>query len=284
MEKSVETSSIDELILIGDDQIIIMDYEKSTAGNKHINWQLKSSEIKGLPDSMLRYFNTLDDAKSVENDSKILISSSGGGVVLVDRKTKESLFYSRSPNAHSVEYLPNDRIAVALSTAEKGNSIELYDVNQSDVPLYTDSLYSGHGVTWNESRGLLYALGYDQLRAYSLENWDSENPELNLVREWTLPETGGHDLFAPTENNLLLSSNESVWEFDLDSEQFAPFQPIANEKQVKSVYVDETTKEIVYTKGEVSWWTHNVYFLNPEKVVEVPEMKLYKVRIIKKSN
>jgi hypothetical protein len=64
---------------------------------------------------------------------------------------------------------------------------------------FMDSLYSGHGVTWNESQDLLYALSYDQLRAYSLKNWDSKNPGLSLVSEWTLPETGGHDLFAPTE-------------------------------------------------------------------------------------
>lgn len=283
MQQLVKQSSIHEIILVGEDQVMIMDYEKSTPTNKHINWQLKSSEIQGLPDSLHKYFTTLDDAKSVDNDSKLLISASSGGVVLVDRETKECLFYSKATNAHSVEYLPNDRIVVALSTGSGGNSVQLYDANQSDVPLFTDSLYSGHGVTWNEERGLLYALGFDKMRAYSLKNWDAQHPELTLEHEWELPEIGGHDLFAPTANNLLISTNKAVWEFDLSKEQFTPFQAIATEENVKSVYFDEETTEIVYTKGEVSWWTHQVHLLNPEKRFNVPEIKLYKIRVIKKT-
>lgn len=273
-------SSIREIILVGDDKVIIIDYAKSSPEKKHISWELKACEIIGLPDSLQGYFNTMDDAKSVENNTKLLISSSGGGVVLVDRETKKCLFYAKAPNAHSVEYLPNDRIAVALSTAEGGNRIEVYDVHQSDVPLYSDSLFSGHGVTWNKEQERLYALGYDKLRAYSLDDWASEKPALKLEQEWTLPATGGHDLFAPSSNQLLLSTSKEVWAFNIQEERFSPFEPIADVENVKSIYFNEETKEVIYTKGEISWWTHQVHFLNPEKTLPVPEMKLYKIRVI----
>jgi hypothetical protein len=71
-----------------------------------------------------------------------------------------------------------------------------------------------------------------------------------------------------------------VWKFDINTEQFSPFQPIANEENVKSIYFNEETNEVAYTKGEISWWTHQVHFLNPEKVIQVPEMNLYKIRVI----
>ncbi|GEM_PF-7085002 len=39
--------------------------------------------------------------------------------------------------------------------------------------------------------------------------------------------------------------------------------------------------ELVYTKGEISWWTHNIYFINPEKRLIIPDINIYKVRVIK---
>lgn len=275
-------SKVHEIILAGDDRVIIIDYEHSTESNKKITWQLKTSEIIGLPDSVQRYFKTIDDAKSVDADKRLLISASSGGVVLVDRETKKCLFYAHAPMAHSVESLPNDRIAIALSTAKEGNSVRIYDVHQSNDMLFSDSLYSGHGVSWNDSRKRLYALGYDRLRAYSLRNWSSDKPSLTLEKEWELPEIGGHDLFAPSSNNLLLSTSKGVWKFNLDTEKFEAFEPLAREENVKSIYVDEKTGQLIYTKGEISWWTHQIHFQNPEKTIQVPEINLYKIRVIEK--
>lgn len=280
--QDIESSSIREMILIGDDQLIVIDPNLSTELDKQVIWQVKASDIKNLPDSLHRYYKTMDDAKSVDNDTKLLASSSGGGVVLIDRKSKEALFYAIAPNAHSIEYLPNNKIAVALSTNPNGNRLNVYDLHQPGVVLYSDSLYSGHGVTWDQNREILYALGFDELRAYSLVNWNTEKPELKLEQTWNTPETGGHDLFASSSENLLISTSNKVWEFDIVDEQFSPFQPIADTAHVKSIYFDEETKELVYTKGEIRWWTHQIHFLNPDKTIKVPEIKLYKVRAIKK--
>lgn len=269
-----------ELIVGGDDAIMILDLENSIDSTKKINWSLKTSEIINLPDSMIKYFKTIDDHKSVDNNTKILICSSSGGTVLVDRKTKECLFYAVTPNAHSAEFLPNNRIAVALSTARGGNSLEIYNADRSNNLVFKDSLYSGHGVTWIKSKKLLFALGYNELRAYSLIDWNTQTPSLKMEDSWILPETGGHDLFSSSENQLILSTSKKVWKFNLDSNVFEPFHPIANVPDVKSVYLNEETGHIIYTKGEISWWTHNIYSINPSKKITIPEIDVYKARII----
>jgi len=94
---------------------------------------------------------------------------------------------------HSVELLPGNRVVVAGSTAEGGNCLALYDLNRSNQVVFKDSLYSGHGVVWDEYRELLWALGYDELRAYSLIDLDSATPILRLEESYKIPGVSGHD-------------------------------------------------------------------------------------------
>ena len=146
--------------------------------------------------------------------------------------------------------------------------------------LYKDSLYSGHGVVWIPEAERLYALGYSELRAYSLKNWDSETPELQLEESWEIPGRSGHDLISVSDIRLILTTVDGVWNFDIPSEKFSPFSPLESVRNVKSVNYDETTQRLIYTKGEISWWTHHIYCENPEKIITVPDNNLYKVRII----
>lgn len=136
-----------EIIVCGDNVVMILDFNNSADSVKKVNWYLKTSEVTNMPDTMIRHMRTVDDHKSVDNHTKILICSSSGGTLLVDRATRKCLFYAITPNAHSVEYLPGNRIAVALFTADKGDRLEIYDAGRSDAVLFGDSLYSGHGVT-----------------------------------------------------------------------------------------------------------------------------------------
>ncbi len=272
----------DEIIACGDDQVIIIDKKASRADDVKINWRWKVSDAEDLPSEYQELMVPTDDCKPVDGSRKILVTSSGGGAVLIDRETKKSLFYARVPNAHSAELLPGGLIAVALSTAEGGNSLELYDINKPEEVLYRDSLYSGHGVVWMDKTRLLFALGYDQLRSYSLQSSVSGKPELRLIERYFLPDNGGHDLSIVSENRLLLTTGKNVWIFDTNTGQFAPFEPLKDLVNVKSVNYNEKTGELVYTKGEISWWTHNIYFKNPDKVITITDINLYKVRTIPK--
>jgi hypothetical protein len=269
-----------KLITCGDDQVIVIDYESSDTNNLNILWRWDASEAGDLPDFYKEYMRSTDDCKPVDENKKLLITSSSGGVVLLDRKTKQTLFYTHVPNAHSAEWLPNNRIVVALSTAPGGNSIELYDVDQPGVVLFKDSLYSGHGVVWIPETEKLYALGYSELREYSLKNWDTDMPELQLENSWEIPGPSGHDLISVSESRLILTSHDGVWNFDIPNEAFTPFSPLESVQDVKSVNYDENTRRLIYTKGEISWWTHHIYCSNPEKIIVVPDVRLYKVRVL----
>ena len=66
----------------------------------------------------------------------------------------------------------------------------LFDINTSEKVIFSDSLYSAHGVVWDSNRNSLFALGYDVLREYKIEN----KIKLYLVEEWRIPGISGHDL------------------------------------------------------------------------------------------
>ena len=271
----------DEIIACGDDQVIVIDKKTSDNNNVNITWRWKISEVTDLPAAYKKYMYPTDECKPVDGNKKILITSSGGGVALVDRETRKTLFYAYAPLAHSAELLPDDRIVVALSTAAGGNSIELYDVNKSEKVIFKDSLYSGHGVVWMAGLKQLFALGYNELRSYSLKNWNSEKPQLQLEEKWMLPDNGGHDLTPVSDSRLIITTTNGVWVFNTRDKQFSSFELLKGVENVKSVNYNETTKELVYTKGEISWWTHHIYFKNPDKVLTIPDIRMYKVRVSK---
>jgi len=272
-----------ELMVCGDNQVIIFDLERSQDTVPFVTWRWKASEAFDLP-AMYRstYFRSLDDCKLVDGGTKILISSSSNGVALIERATQKVLFYAQVGNAHSIEWLPGDRIVVAGSTHEQGNRLELYDSRMSEKPLFKDSLYSAHGVVWDDERKLLYALGYDELRSYQLVDWDTEQPKLEQVETWTIPGISGHDLVAIPQNpdQLLLTEHESVWIFDKPTGKFSPFEPLVDKADVKAVSFHPTTGRVAYIQAEISWWSHHVYLLKPERYVSFPGVDLYKVRWI----
>ena len=268
-----------EIIACGDDQIIILDEQTSDGRNLKTVWSWKVADASTqLPDVYQEYLIPLDDCKSVDGGKNLLATSSRGGVVLIERTTKKCLFHAYAPMAHSADMLPNGLIAVALSTHANGNSIELYDRNRPEQVLYKDSLYSGHGVVWNAKRQRLYALGYDELREYSPVDWDTPSPALKLERKWTIPGIGGHDLFPVSDDQLLISEHHGVHSFDISGETFSPFEPLSSAEHVKSVNYIGESKKLMYTQAEESWWTYNIYLRNPDKTINIPEVKLYKAR------
>lgn len=106
-----------EIIVCGDDQALIIDVDKSEGKNVHVTWAWQVSDVaKILPPEYQKYMIPLDECKPVDGGSKILLTSSGGGVLLLDRESKKSLFYAHVPMAHSADLLPDGRVAVALST------------------------------------------------------------------------------------------------------------------------------------------------------------------------
>ena len=263
----------------GGQEVKIIDMSQSDGENLHEVWSWRIDEpTEGLPAEYAEYLNPLDECKFVDGNSKLLLTSSTSAVVLIDLKTKKNLFYARVPMAHSADLLPRDRVAVALSTHSKGNSLEIYDISQPEKVLWRDSLYSGHGAVWHAERESLYALGYDVLREYKLKDWESDTPSLELVASWSIPVKSGHDLMKVDAERMLVSGHEGVYWFDVNSGEYTPFEPLKSTVNVKSVNYNAKSGKLVYTKAEESWWTHHIYQENPTKVITIEDMNIYKVR------
>ncbi|HMR81733.1 MAG TPA: DUF6528 family protein [Niabella sp.] len=272
-----------DLIACGDDKVMLINTRKSVEGQAAIIWTWIAMEATDLPLPYRQLMVPLDECKPIDNGKKLLLTSSGGGAVLLDIKTKKVLFYAKVPMAHSAEILPHGRIVVALSTHKAGNSIELYDITKPDRLLFKDSLYSGHGVVWDKASNRLFALGFDELRAYELKDWATETPGLLLVQSWKLPDEGGHDLSAIDNDELLVSTHHNVFIFNTRRGEFRVFDMLAGKEDIKSVNYNRKTRRLVYTQAEESWWTHHIYQKNPDKTIEIPGVKLYKVRVRNKN-
>ena len=267
------------LAVCGGKEVRIIDMQSSHGDNVAQVWSWSvEDKTQGLPDEYAEYLTPLDECKFVDGNKKLLLTSSSSAVVLLDIKSKVCEFYARTPMAHSADLLPNNRIAVALSTNIKGNSLEIYDISQPEKVIWRDSLYSGHGVVWHAERESLYALGYDVLREYKLKDWQSDTPSLELAASWPLPIKSGHDLVKVDAKQMLVSGHEGVRWFNVKSGEFSPFEPLKDTRNVKSVNYNPTLRRLIYTKGEVSWWTHNIYQQNPDKTITIDSLNIYKVR------
>ncbi len=262
-------------LVCGDHQVLLVDYERSTDTTPKVVWTWDAHAAKDLPEEYrLKKFNTVDDCKSINKGKEILVSSSSGAVAVVEMKTGATHFYASVPNAHSVELLPGDLLAAAASTADNGNSIMVFDLNDGTKPLFTDSLYSAHGLVWNARRKSLYALGYDVLREYKL----ASGGQLELKQQWTIPGIGGHDLQpTPDGKSLLVTEHEGAWKFDLATYQFSKIEGFPDTENIKSLGQNKAG-QYIFTVPEERWWTFHVDFFNPEQRFAFPEMKVYKAR------
>jgi len=269
-----------DLVACGDDQVVVLDGKKALKSEVAYKWKWRTEDAKDvLPAVYQRLLSTLDDCKPVDHNSKLLVTSSSGGTVLLDVATKKVLFYAQTPMAHSADFLPGGWIVVANSTHDAGNSLELYDSKHPEEVIAKDSLYSGHGAVWDDAHQQLLALGFSELRAYKLINDKTAKPELTLLKSYKLPDEGGHELSIMDQNRFLVSTHHGVWIFDWEKENFEPFAPLAKRQNIKSANYDAKTKSLVYTVAEDSWWTFHIYGENPTFKLNIPTVKLYKVRV-----
>lgn len=255
---------------------------KSDGETPHILWSWCSDEAKEqLPEGYLKRLQTMDECKWVDNNRRLLCTSSSGLALLMEIKSKKIEFYAKGENPHSAAILPNGRIAVAMSLG-KGNKLVIFNKELDAKPLFSDSLYSAHGVVWDAERESLFALGYKELREYKLQDWQSDKPSLKMVRDWEIPLNSGHDLTPVGEHQLLISGHEGVVTFDIESESFTPFELLKDAHGVKSVNYDPQSGTTTYTKAEKSWWSYTVRQSNPDRVIRVDSVKIYKARPIER--
>ena len=285
----IEGKSKTSLLFCGDSMIYLIDPAiAAKEGYKNaIIWQWDAkAEMATIGKDMLR----LDDCKPVDNKSKILASSSRGYAVLVDFSTKKLLWYSNnSVQAHSIEYLPNNRIAVACSTG--GDSVQIFDINSPNKILFSTTLLSAHGVVWNPATERLYAVGKTSLNIYQLTDWNTSSPKLTLERTVNTKDyvTSLHDLTLVDDKTLLVAGKKAAL-FNLETNKFTKLPHFNSSTALKSVNYNAETGECWYTDAtgtdrELDWssndirYTSNVNMSGGQKSIWIGDLNMYKVRV-----
>ena len=277
---SPATQAGNELILCGGDEVFALKVGESDKISTNKVWSWRAKDCPNLPENLRHKFGTTDECKPVEGGKKILITSSGGGVALVERASGKALFSAFVGNAHSAEMLPGNRVVVAGSTHAEGNRLAVFDLKQPAEPVYTTELHSAHGVAWDEKRHILWALGFEELNGYRLVNWASQQPKLHMADSYPLPDPGGHDLqMTPRCDILVLTTGSHVYVFDPARRAFFPHMTWGNKGGVKSVSIHPKTGLTALIQGsDRHWWSDTIWWLDFEVALKLPGQRLYKAR------
>lgn len=245
------------------------------------NWTWRPEHSSGLPIRMMSSFAGTDECKPVDDGRAILVTSSANALALVSRDTGATLFYATVRNAHSAALLPGGLIAAASSYSSDGTGDRLLLFNRKapDRAIDSYSFVGAHGIEWDSSRGVLWALSDRMLAKIVITNDDGKRRKMALQRTFALPARGGHDLVLARDHSVLyLTTSKSVFVFDPASEKFSPFQPFQGISDVKSLSINPTTGQIMYTQAEPGvWWTYKLKFLLPKAEVSLTE-HAYKAR------
>ena len=268
-----------ELIVCGWDEVFILALGDGPTPAHRKVWSWRVADSPEIPADMHALFRTTDDCKPVDGGRRILISSSGGAVALIDRETRRASFSARVTNAHSIEMLPGGRIAAAASVSKDGDGdrLVIFDA-ATGKELAKDELRSGHGAVWDDARNVLWALGGDVLRAYTVG--PAGGTRLDRTFEIALPDAGGHDLVAlPGSPRLFLSTLRRCFYFDRDRRQLSAHDTLGDHANIKSYNIHPRTGRVVYIQAErPNWWAEHLHFQLPDGTLRLPGEHLYKAR------
>ena len=291
-EAASSAASSTQVLVCGDNMIYLLDAELAVlSGYKNaIIWEWDAKDwyqTVGLTQSnMIR----LDDCKPVYDNKKILATSSKGYAVLIDKESGKVLWHSNcSPNAHSGEILPNNRIAIACS--DNGDCIQIFDIATSNIVRFSTDLESAHGVVWNPVTERLYAIGGKTFNIYKLTDWETSSPKLTLDKSITTTNvTGLHDLTLVDENTLLLSGRKAAF-YNITNGSFTNIPIFNNSTSLKAVNYNGDTGECWFTDPtevevpNLTWASHTIRYTDDiqskyqTKSFKVEDLNVYKVRV-----
>ncbi len=276
-----------ELIVCGGEEVYVLDLSREENGKPKKVWSWRAKDCRELPAELKQWqFASTDECKPLGGGKWMLITSSGSGVALVERGTGRASFWAVAENAHSADLLPGGRVAVATSGHEGSgpprncNQLIIYDANTPEKELFSTALPEGHGVVWDEARGVLWALAHRDVRAYRLVDWDSDNPSLAMFFIVDLPEGGGHDLYPVPDSPLMtVTTGAHCWLFDRDKRSFKLHPQLRETGHANSISTNPVTGQIAYVQGEgEKWWAERVLLMQPDRVVELAGERVYKAR------
>ena len=292
-EAKTSNSESTQVVVCGDNMIYILDAELAiTSGYRNaILWEWDAKKYAAIVGQTENNMIRLDDAKPVDDNKKILATSSKGYAVLIDKETGDVLWHSNSSkNAHSADLLPNNRVAVACS--EGGDMVQIFDIAKPNVVKFSTPLEHAHGVVWNPKTERLYAVGNSTFNIYKLTDWDTASPKLTLDKSihtgtWV---TGLHDLTLVDENTLLLAGNRAAL-YNIAQDTFTSIAIFDNSKTLKSVNFNSNSGECWFTDPtqievpDLTWASHTIRYTSnmlesyETRNFKIDDLNIYKVRV-----
>lgn len=264
------------LVVCGMDEVFVIHPVEGEAGKKLWSWRAKNSPE--LPEELKGRFTTIDECKPLADGKSILSSSSSGGCALVGYPSGRTTWHANVPNAHSIALLPLERVVVAASVGN--DRLIVFDLVQPGSIVTQTPLKSAHGVVWDPDRKCLWALGFHELFAYQLMNWETENPSLQLAATHTIPDSDGHDLQAvPGSNQLVLTTDKHVYFFDRETHEFHPHPELGDRIGIKSISIHPVSGRAAFIQADTpNWWSGTLRFLSPAMELSMKPESIYKAR------
>ncbi len=258
--------------------VLVMDVNGDWSKPESILWKWNPEGDPNIPADRLKRFNHIDETKVVNGGKQILVTSSTGGMALVDVETKQSVFTGYpGGSTHSADLLPDGTIITASST---GNFLMVFtrkDGEKTAHKTFKLTFADAHGVVWDKLLGLVWAVGKEAVICCRY-NFDVENPQLTIVESFPLKPNPywGHDLILLEKERKLLMTGRNMLEFDTMTGQYKLF---LKRKSVKSISIHPETGEQLVQIPKENYWNDTVTLLNGDRKWTLPgNAKIYKAR------
>lgn len=255
------------------------------------DWNTAAAQTWSWSPTAANGFSDLTSAWGLPSDAKLRTKSGSSVAVVADSRGLAALIsypagqriwgvnVGAANNPHSVEMLPNGNVAVAASA---GGFIRLYNASQgSNSAGYASyPLTDAHGVQWDPTRNVLWALGGDQLVALTVGG-TAAAPTLTKANSITLPTGGGHDLTPVLANHdrLWVSTGSMVYQVSKSSRTVVATYSQGGIKSISSKTNGQEVRTSPKSGCRTTWCTDTVNFASPAATRTLTGAEIYKARV-----
>lgn len=262
-------------------RVVVMHRDSWTEGTRVRSWTAGGGGWFNLSDVKFR---------RAEGFGRVaVVAGSGGNVGVYDVKpTKDQgvadLLWAATPggNPHAAERIPGSGCIVSASS-EDGGYLTLFapkDVRRPETlaKVQTLSFPCSHGVLWDPTRQVLWALGYDELRSYTIAGTGRAARLTRTTRTLTFDGIG-HDLQPDyaDRSKLLITTSAGGYEVDVATLTTRTLMTGAGLKSLSR----HVSGEYLWTKSDITrgrtWTTPTVRFTSGTRSRSGDE--IYKARI-----
>ena len=258
--------------------VLVMDVDGDWSKPESILWKWNPEGDPNIPPERLKAFNHMDETKVVNGGKQILVTSSTGGMALLDVETKQCIFAAYPGGSpHSADLLPDGTIVTASSAGNKLMLFSRRDGDKAPYKTFTLTFADAHGVVWDKLLGLVWAVGKEAVICCRY-NFDKEDPQLTIVESFPLTPNPywGHDLIFLEKERKLLMTGRTMLEFDTMTGKSRQF---LKRKSVKSISIHPETGEQLVQIPKENYWNDTVTLLNGDRKWTLPDnAKIYKAR------